>query len=120
MSSKEKTEDFRIKQLLEMYQEDLLKIEHRSMGEAMRLRVEISEIINELNKRIGDFIPVLAYEIDNQYVGVKIGLNAKYPEKTSEEIINSIESQLCTTNLASYCLNPIMMGLWELKKRVKE
>lgn len=109
-----------IKNYLEAYQEDLLKIKHRPAGQVVNMRCNMSELINSLNLTIGNLLPVLAHELSSQIVGNLLGRGEKYQEKTSKEIIESIESQLCTTNLASYCLEPIVMGLWELKKRLKE
>lgn len=106
-----------IKKYLEMYQEDLLKINHRNAGEVMKMRCNISELINQINFSLGNLPEVLAYELDNQYVGMKITEMEEYQKKTNTEICKSLETQLCTTNLPSYILEPIMFGIREIKKR---
>lgn len=105
-----------IKKYLELYQKDLLKLD-RSGGEVVRMRCNISEFINQINFWMGNLPAVLANEMTNQAVGMKQVELAAYPKKTTEEICESLESQLCTTDLPSYILNPLMFGIWEIKKR---
>ena len=109
-----------IKKFLELYQEDLLKIKHRNGGEVVRFRVSISELIHQINLWTKNLPELLVYELESQYVGMKqIELN-KYQEKTTTEICESLETQLCTTNLPSYIINPLMFGIWEIRKRDKK
>ena len=106
-----------IKYYLEEYQKDLLKIKDRSGGEVVRMRCNISEFINQINFWMGNLPEILANELANQYVGMKIADHERYKEKTNTEICESLETQLCTTDLPSYIINPLMFGIWEIKKR---
>jgi len=106
-----------IKYYLEEYQKDLLSMNDRSVGEVVRMRCNISEFINQINFWIGNLPAVLANELQNQAVGMRIADMEAFPTKTTTEICDSLESQLYTTALPSYVLNPIMFGIWEIKKR---
>lgn len=106
-----------IKSFLEQYQEDLLKIKHRSGAEVVRMRCNISESLNHINMALGNLPEVLTFEFTNQYVGMKLTDLEKYKEKTNTEICESLETQLCTTDLPPYILNPLISGIWEIKKR---
>lgn len=109
-----------IKKFLELYQEDLLKIKHRNGAEVVRFRVSISELINQINFWMGNLPEVLAFELNNRYIGMKLVELEKYKEKTTAEICESLETQLCTTNLPSYILEPLMFGISEIKERDKK
>ena len=68
---------------------------------------------------MGNLPELFVYELQNKYVGMKqIKLNA-YQEKTTTEICESLEEQLSTTDMPSYVLDPLMFGIWEIKKRAK-
>lgn len=108
-----------IKSLLEMYQKDLLKINHRSGGEVVRMRCNISELINQINFWMGNLQAVLINEIENKFWGNAMAVKLEYEKKTTKEICESLESQLCSTDLPSYIITPLMFGLWEIKERDK-
>jgi len=106
-----------IKLFLERYQADLLKITHRNAGQVVRMRCAISDLINQINFWMGNLPELLKYEFESHYVGMKIADHERYKEKTNTEICESLETQICTTNLPTYIMNPLMFGIWEIKKR---
>lgn len=113
-----KKEDLeQIKTYLEAYQEDLLKIKHRPAGQVVNIRVNISELVHSLNVELGNLGEVFKRNVEDRYMGRVMALKEEYPKKTSKEIIERLESLLCTTNLPSFELEPILFGLWELKER---
>lgn len=109
-----------IKLYLENYKKILLKEKDNKIGMNIRISCNIAELINVLNYHIGDFVEVLKYEFEERYIGNVMAVKENYPEKSSKEIIERLESLLCVTNLPAYELESIMFGLWELKKRNDE
>jgi len=109
----------RVKQLLEMYQKDLLEVKSKSGGDVVRLRCELSDLINFFNFKIGNITEVIAYELGNKQVGKRISDLQEFPKKTNKEIIEFIETSLYTTGLPSYVLDPICIGFSILKEREK-